>query len=435
MERAPKCPLVRFLSRVPALQHATYRAFFAGSLVSQLGAFTQSAAVAWQVTVMTNSPEAVGLIALFRVLPTILLSLPAGVLADQLDRRKVLLVTQVALAFVALTLGLVTAFGVVEVWHIYALVALGGALQSFDIPARHALVPRLLPLKDFPSAVTLNSVAWRVSEVLGPVVMAYFVQRGGYDLSFVVVSGLAACYFFNALSYLGMVWMYWRLPPHLPEFNSEGDRIRCFRDIGPALREGILFVRKNEVVRSSMLIDFWATFFSTADALLPFYARDVFHLDVWAFSQMRAAIAIGSLAAALVMSVLRPTRRQGLGVIWAVLVYGLATVAFAYCPSYPLALFLLGITGAADSVSTIWRQTIRQVTTPDRLRGRVGAIAAILQRSGPQLGDYEAGFVGERLGTQLSVFFGGAACVGVAALWSRSEGLKRYEHRRESEAV
>lgn len=425
---------MRFLSRVPALQHATYRAFFAGSLVSQLGAFTQSAAVAWQVTVMTDSPEAVGLIALFRVLPTIVLSLPAGVLADQLDRRKVLLVTQAAMAVVALTLGLVTAFGVVKVGHIYALVALGGALQSFDIPARHALVPRLLPLKHFPSAVTLNSVAWRVSEVLGPVVMAYFVQRGGYDLSVVAISGLATCYLFNAISYSGMIWMYWRLPPHLPEFNSEGDKIRRFRDIAPALREGVSFVRRNDVVRSSMLIDFWATFFSTADALLPFYARDVFQLDVWAFSQMRAAIAIGSLAAALVMSVLRPAKRQGVGVVWAVLVYGVATTAFAYCPSYALALVLLGITGAADSVSTIWRQTIRQVATPDRLRGRVGAVAAILQRSGPQLGDYEAGFVGERLGTRLSVLIGGLACIGVAGLWSRSDGLKRYEHGRETEA-
>lgn len=425
---------MRFLSRVPALQHAKYRAFFAGSLVSQLGAFTQSAAVAWQVTVMTDSPEAVGLIALFRVLPTIVLSLPAGVLADQLDRRKVLLATQAAMAVVALTLGLVTAFGVVKVWHIYALVALGGALQSFDIPARHALVPRLLPLKHFPNAVTLNSVAWRVSEVLGPVVMAYFVQRGGYDLSVVSISGLATCYLFNAISYSGMIWMYWRLPPHLPEFDSEGDKIRHFRDIGPALREGVSFVRRNNVVRSSMLIDFWATFFSTADALLPFYARDVFQLDVWAFSQMRAAIAIGSLAAALVMSVLRPARRQGVGVVWAVLVYGVATAAFAYCPSYVLALVLLGITGAADSVSTIWRQTIRQVATPDRLRGRVGAVAAILQRSGPQLGDYEAGFVGERLGTRLSVLIGGLACIGVAGLWSRSDGLKRYEHGRETEA-
>jgi MFS family permease len=419
---------VRFLSRVPALQHAAYRAFFSASLLSQLGAFTQSAAVVWQVTEMTNSEEAVGLIALFRVLPTIALSLPAGVLADQLDRRKVLLFTQAALALVALMLGWVTAFGVVQVWHIYALVALGGALQSFDIPARHALVPRLVPLQHFPNAVTLNSVAWRVSEVLGPLVMAYLVQRGGYAFGSFAVSGLAACYLFNAISYTGMIWMYWRLPPHLPEFDSEADKIRRFRDIGPALREGVSFVRRNEVVRSSMLIDFWATFFSTADALLPFYARDVFQLNVWAFSQMRAAIAIGSLAAALVMSVLRPVRRQGAGVIWAVLVYGAATAAFAYCPNYALALVLLGITGAADSVSTVWRQTIRQVATPDRLRGRVGAVAAILQRSGPQLGDYEAGFVGERLGTRLSVLLGGLACVGVAALWSRSEALKRYEH-------
>lgn len=377
---------------------------------------------------MTNSPEAVGLIALFRVLPTIVLSLPAGVLADQLDRRKVLLVTQAALAMVALMLGWVTATGVVQVWHIYALVALGGGLQSFDIPARHAVVPRLVPLHHFPNAVTLNSVAWRVSEVLGPLVMAYFVQRGGYAVGSIAVSGLAACYWFNAASYLGMIWMYWRLPPHLPEFDSEGDRIRSLRDIGPALREGISFVRRNEVVRSSMLIDFWATFFSTADALLPFYAREVFRLNVWAFSQMRSAIAIGSLVAALVMSVLKPVRRQGVGVIWAVSVYGAATAAFAYCPNYALALVLLGITGAADSVSTIWRQTIRQVATPDRLRGRVGAVAAILQRSGPQLGDYEAGFVGERLGTRLSVLLGGVACLGVAALWSRSDELKRYEH-------
>lgn len=419
---------MQFFSRLPALQHAAYRAFFASSLVSQLGAFTQSAAVAWQVAVMTNSPEAVGLIALFRVIPTIVLSLPAGVLADQLDRRKVLLGTQAAMSVVALTLGLVTASGAVKLWHIYALVSLGGALQSFDIPARHALVPRLLPLKDFPNAVTLNSVAWRVSEVLGPVVMAYFVQRGGYDLRFVALPGLAACYIFNAVSYFGMIWMYWRLPAHLPEFDSDADKIRRIRDIGRALREGISFVRRSDVVRSSMLIDFWATFFSTADALLPFYARDVFHLDVWAFSQMRAAIAVGSLAAALVMSILRPAGRQGVGVVWAVLVYGVATAAFAYCPSYALALVLLALTGAADSVSTIWRQTIRQVATPDRLRGRVGAVAAILQRSGPQLGDYEAGFAGERLGTQLSVLLGGLACIGVAGIWSRSEGLKRYVH-------
>ncbi|GIV01560.1 MAG: MFS transporter [Fimbriimonadales bacterium] len=417
-----------WLRRLPALRYRTYREFFAGSALSNLGAFAQSSAVIWQVAEMTGSPEAVGMIPLIRVVPTILLSLPAGVIADQLDRRKVLLATQLGLLGVAVALGWITMSGAVQLWHIYLLMAITGALRAFDMPARHALVPRLVPLRHFPNAVTLNSVAWRISEVGGPVLMGVMVYRGGFDFGAFAVPGLASCYFFNAITFLAMILAYWRMPPHLPEFESESERIQSFGEILPAIREGLAFVRKNDVVRSSMLIDFWATFFSTADALLPFYATDIFGRDVSAFSQMQAAIAVGSFLAALVMSVLRPMRKQGLGVIVAVAIYGLATALFAYCPVYWLALVLLAMTGAADSVSTIWRQTIRQVRTPDRLRGRVGAVAGILQRSGPQLGDYEAGFVGERLGVRLSVLLGGIACLGIAGLWYRSKALREYEH-------
>jgi MFS family permease len=410
------------------LRYRAYREFFVGTLLSNLGDFAQASAVVWQVARMTDSPQAVGLIPLIRVIPTILLSLPAGVVADQLDRRKVLLCTQTGLLGVAVALGWITQSGAVELWHVYVLMGIVGAIRAFDMPARHALAPRLVPLRHFPNAVTLNSVAWRVSEVGGPVLMGLLVYRGGFDFGAFQVPGLAACYFFNAFTFLAMLLAYWRMPPHLPEFQSEAERIRRLGEILPAIREGLSFVRNNPVVRSSMLIDFWATFFSTADALLPFYATDVFGRDVSAFSQMQAAIAVGSFLAALTMSVLRPLRRQGLGVIFAVAVYGSATALFAFCPSFWLGLFLLALTGAADSVSTIWRQTIRQVRTPDRLRGRVGAVAGILQRSGPQLGDFEAGFVGERLGVRLSVLLGGVACVGVAGLWFRSKDLREYEH-------
>lgn len=391
--------------------------YMIGWFLSVVGSQVQQWAIMWHVWELTESSAMVGALGLARVVPLIAFSLLGGVVADRVDRRKIMLATQGGMALVSIVLWSLSSSGLLTVWIIYVLVSLHASVRAFDGPARQSLLVNLVPERDFASAVRVSGVSWRLADVLGPLITGFFITR--------FESGVSVCYAFNAVSFAAIIVSLLLLPS--PPREEPESRLTGLRGLGGFIADGARFVWKNDVVRAALLLDFWATFFSTADALLPAFAGDIFQLGGSGFGVLGSSIAVGALIGAVSMAFHPPRRSQGLWVLYAVAAYGLATILFGLSTNMAIACVLLAATGAADMVSTVLRQTIRQLATPDNMRGRMTSFSMIFQISGPQLGDYEAGLVGRLCGERISVVIGGSVCLLLAAKWRKSSPLVRFD--------
>lgn len=408
--------------RLPALRHRGFREYITGSFVSNVGNNVQAWAIAWHVYYLTESSLMVGLLGLVRVVPLLIFTLFGGVVADQADRRKVLLVTQSGMALVALAALTLSAGGLNSAGPLYVIVALNAIARSFDGPARQAMVVGLVPREDFPNAASINGMAWRLSDVLGPIVAGILIASGN-GAGF---SGLTFCYGLNFVSFLAVLWAVYRLEPkaeaELP------DRAKTFGEVVDRIKEGLQFVNRTPVVRSAMWIDFWATLLSGAEALLPAFAAKILNLGPEGYGILAASTGVGALLAATSLAWLPTFHRQGRWVVLMIGLFGLATIAFGLSNSLWTAALSLATVGAADMISTVLRQTIRQLATPDELRGRMNATSSLFHISGPQLGDFEAGAVASSFGERFSIVLGGSLCLLVALHWSRAKALIGYVH-------
>jgi MFS family permease len=390
-----------------ALRYRNFRLLWLGLLISFSGSIMQSAAVLWHVSILVPDDRralALGLVGLVRVVPIILCSLISGVAADALDRRKVMLVTQSVMAVLAATLAVLTFGGLSTVWPIYVLTAVSSAAGAFDVPARQALTPNLVPREHLPNAISLNSMMLQTASVAGPAI-------GGV---LIATAGLGWVYAFNAVSFLTVIGAL--LMMREPERRTAGAADRGDFTIAAGL-EGLRFVFRAPLIRSTMLMDFFATFFSSATALLPIFAQDVLHVGARGYGWLYAAPAAGALLASAVMvRAMDLIERRGIVLIGSIVVYGLATIGFGVSRFFWLTFACLAATGAADSVSTVFRNLIRQLETPDRLRGRMLGVNMVFFMGGPQLGELEAGLVASWLGPVVSVVSGGVGCV-IATAW------------------
>jgi MFS family permease len=414
--------------RLPALAHRDFRNYQIGNFVSNVGNRMQFAAILWHVYERTHSNSYVGALGLVRVVPLVVFGLFGGVIADHFDRRKILLITQCGMAIVALGLAMVTIYGYDDVWAIYGMVALGAVANAFNGPVRQAIVANLVPARDFPNAASINGITWRLSDILGPVF-------GGLLLGWThapYISGLAWVYVCNAVSFVAVMFAVWLLPPRPP---SADEQARTFGDAIVAIKEGFRFFRKADVVRNTMIVDFWATFFAGAEALLPSYAK-LLKLGPQGYGLLASATGAGALVASVVTAFLPTISRQGLWVLRMIGLFGLATILFGTSPNLPLAFLFLALIGATDMVSTVLRQTIRQLSTPDRMRGRLGSIGMLFQISGPQLGDAEAGYAADGFGVlglaplaavRASIITGGIGSLVVAGWWMWRSHLVHYD--------
>ncbi len=398
----------------PALEHRPFFLLWLGLAVSVTGSQMQLWSIFWHINLLHPAPLALGGVGLARIVPLLLFSLAGGAVADAANRRRVLFVTQGALALLALVLAWLTASGQITIWHIYGLTALQAAVMAFDLPARQALVPNLVPAKDLANAFSMQSIAFQTGAILGPA-LAGFVIAGW---------GLPQVYAANGLSFSALIIALILMGPVASGGEGAPDR----RASLPAVVEGLHFIRRQPVILSTMLLDFFATFFSSANTLMPIFAKQVLGVSVVQYGWLSAAQAIGAVAAGLVLSQVRLIRRQGPVLLLAVLVYGLATIAFGAARSFGLAMAALIVAGGADAVSTIIRNTIRQLVTPDSMRGRMTSINQIFFLGGPQLGELEAGLAAQLLGAPLAVISGGVGCL-VAVGWvvRRWPMLRRYD--------
>ena len=397
--KSPNFPTERASSLI-ALQYRDFRLLWTGQLISNIGTQMQMVTINWHIYILTGSAVALGMTGLVRVVPIIILSLIGGVFADSHDRRRVLLATQSLMMVFAAILAWVTNMNLVSAPLIYLLAACTAGTIAFDGPARQSLVPNLVRREHLTNALSLNNIMIQVASIVGPGV-AGFVIAG---------LGIAAVYWINAASFLAVLVALILMHPPTQE------RVGAPQMTFDALTEGLRFVFSAKVITATMLLDFVATFFSSASALLPIFAREILRVGPEGLGILYSAESIGAVIAGVLMARVGSIKRQGAVLLIAVASYGLATAFYGASQLFVLSFFLLALVGASDTVSTILRNTIRQLNTPDHLRGRMTSVNMIFFMGGPQLGNLEAGLAAAAFGAPFAVISGGVATVIVTAL-------------------
>lgn len=409
-----------------ALTHRNFRLIWIGLFASFTGSFMQNAALLWHVSLLVPPDRrgvALGMVGLAKIAPVIVFSMVAGVLADAWDRKKLMVVTQALSAIVAATLAALTFAGLSVVWPIYLLAALGAAVGAFDLPARQALVPTLVPREHLPNAISLNSIMLQTASIAGP-------ATGGVVIA---AFGVGWAYVANAISFgavIVAVYMMRGVPGRTADPQATGDGVTWH-----AALEGLRFVFHQPLMRSTMLLDFFATFFASATALLPIFAQDILHVGARGYGWLFAAPAIGSLVtSAAMVPLVEAIDRRGATLLWAIVGHGAFTIVFGVSRSFWLTFLCLALIGATDTVSTIIRNIVRQLETPDRLRGRMTGVNMVFFQGGPQLGELEAGAVANWWGAPLAVISGGFGCLAATAWIAWSTPLIRRYRRGGSDA-
>jgi MFS family permease len=393
------------------LRHRDFALLFWGQLISASGTQMQVVAVSWQVLLLTHSPIALGLIGLAQGIPRLLFSLVGGVFADVLDRRRLLLVVNGLLACTSVTLAVCTMAHIINVAIIYGVVLVAASVSAFEFPTRQAVIPSLVPREKLADALALNSAAFQLTVVVG-------AAAGGIVLAGV---GVADTYWVDVASYVVVIGAL--LVMAVPRIPIER---RARAGLG-ALADGVRFLRARPVILALMSLDFCATFFGSPRALLPVYAQDIYHAGAQGLGILLAATSIGAVIMTPLAGRIGHVAHKGVGVVLAVLGWGVCIVLFGVAPGpLWLGVVLLAGAGAADMISTILRSQILQLTTPDELRGRISAVNAMFVIGGPMLGQFESGVVAGLLTPELSVVTGGLVCiVATLAIAARVPNLLR----------
>ncbi len=386
----------------PALRNRRYFALWLGLLISISGSQMQVAALHWHIRTLTSEPNplALGGIGLARILPIFLFSFIGGPAADTLNRRRILFVTQSGMALVALALALLTFTSHITIWYIYLLTAIQATAQAFDAPARQAMIPNIVPAEDLPSAFSMSSIAMNAGSIVGPALSGIIIAT----------LGLGYTYLFNAVSFLAVLIALVLIGPVFQD-TRKAPGINMI-----AMADGIRFIFRKPIIFSTMLMDFVATFFASANTMMPIVAKDILKVSEIGYGWLSSAQAIGSVAAGVVVSQVRKLRKQGAIFLVAVVIFGSATVLFGATRAFAIAMLALILMGAADAVSTIIRNTIRQLNTPDHIRGRMVSVNQIFFQGGPQLGEVESGIVASLFGVPAAIISGGIGCIVGAAL-------------------
>ena len=387
----------------PVLRHRQFTLIWVGLIISMIGSQMQQWALFWHISQLSRDPIAVSIVGGVRFIAVLAFSMLGGLVADRYDRRTILFLTQSISLMVALALGFLTFAGVIQLWHIYLLTAIQAATMAFDLPARQSLVPNLVPRAELPNAFSLQSIAFNTGAIVGPGLSGIAIASWGQE----------STYFLNAASFLAVLIALLIMGPIA---QTRAVVRRGVRAAIEDIRQGIGFIRGQPLILSSMILDFFATFFASANTLLPYFARYVLHVGEVAYGWLAAAESVGAVVVGLVISQLGHLRRQGQLLLGSVVIFGVAAILFGISRVYGLVFGALMLMGAADSVSTIIRNTIRNMQTPDSLRGRMTGINQIFFMGGPQLGEVEAGGVAQLMGVPFAIVSGGVGTILIVAL-------------------
>src|SRR3954451_10674204 len=379
------------------------RSLVLGNFVSGMGTQASLVALPYQLYIQTKSPLLTGLLGAAELVPLIVMALLGGALADQLDRRRLLLVDQIALVVIAAALCGAAVAGEPPTWLLYVLGGLLAGFGAIQNVARSAIVPNLVRPELLRSALAVNYGLYQLTMVVGPGLGGLLIAAGGVQLAYGV----------DAVSCAAMVLGVLALSPQPPHRDESEPELGIRRSIA----EGLRFVGRSKALLGSFAIDLNAMAFGMPRALFPVLAVSVSHAGASGTGLLYASVSAGATVAALTTGWLEHVRRLGLIVIGAVTAWGLAIAAAAIVTNIWFAAAMLALAGAADSVSAVCRNVINQTLTPDSMRGRMSSIYSLVVTSGPRVGDVEAGAVASLTSARVSMASGGLACVaGVAVI-------------------
>ena len=396
------------------MRHRPFRLFWLSRSLATLSFQALAVAVAWQIYSLSGRAMDLAYVGLAQFLPMLLLTLPAGQLADRFDRRWIIACCQAVAALGALGLGLGNLLGTPGRLAIYATIALIVAARAVEAPTLAAMLPSLVPRALVPQASAWSASANQTAQICGPALGGLMLGFGGE-----VVFGLACCGLLAAAACAALI------PPGRPQ-----DTLLPREPVSLAsVLSGIGFVRRHGIVLGSISLDLFATLLGATVALLPIFARDILGTGPWGLGLLRAAPAMGALAMSLVLAN-RPLRPPvGRTLFLALFAFGLGTCVFALSKSLVLSVLALAVVGAADVVSVVIRFSLVQLNTPDEMRGRVSAVNSLFIGTSNQLGEFRAGLAAALFGAVPAALLGGLATVAIAGLWMRLFPALRRLHR------
>ena len=401
----------------PVRRDRDFRQLWLGQLVSGVGRQVTVVALPFELWQLTHSSLSIGLLALVQLVPILVFALGGGAVADAVDRRRLLLVTQLALAASSLCLALLALMPSPPIAALYVVAFFAAGMGAVDQPARSSAIPRLVPRQRLPAAIAVNSLSYQAVSVIGPVFAGVLIST----------TGIASAFAFDVVTFVAAIAALLTIAPIPPNAGATRPGLR-------AVVEGLSFARARRIVFATFVIDLDAMIFGMPSSLFPQLALTVFNAGAAGYGLLTAAPALGALLGATVTGWIGRVRRPGRGVVVAVAAWGAAIVAFGLLTvSFPLALGCLAIAGAADVISAVLRSSIVQLETPDLLRGRLMSIHTLVVTSGPRIGDAEAATVAAMAGAQFSVVSGGVLCLaGLVAVLRRFPELLAYETPRDA---
>jgi MFS family permease len=392
--QALEAPARGITARLPALASPLYRRFLAGALIGSVGSFMQSTAQGWLVLEITDSPAALGLVFALQALPILVLSAVAGVVADRVDRRRLLIATQLFTAVLAIALAILTSARVVAFEHVAALALLAGIATAIQTPASQAIVPALVDRSVIGSAVALNSAQFNLSRILGPSIAGAVIAAGGLELAF----------WGNAVALALVALILWRLRVPAQPAAGPGQA-----SMWANLMDGVRYVRGRRIVAVLVLLaGVPAMFLLNYLVLLPVFARDVLDIGAPGLGLLSAGIGVGALVAALALAVLRPGGGSGRSLLVALVIASVAEVVFAVSRSVPLSVVALAVLGGCQVLYYATTNTLLQLLVPARLRGRVMSLYILTSWGLIPVGNVVAGLVAERSSATVALVVGGA---------------------------
>jgi MFS family permease len=393
----------------PLRSNPVFRRLWIGTTLSQVGGAMTTYAVTLQVWDTTHSTAATGALGVVTLVPLLLVALPGGSLADTVDRRKVVLVMTVCSAVVSGALFLQSLAGGRWLWLVYVLVALSSAIGAVNAPARRTFIRSIVTPDQLPAAVALNRVSFQTMLI------------GGAALAGLVTGavGLKGCYFIDTVSFVGSLYGVFGMPA-IPATPAGGSQLA-------RTREGLAYIWRNRILAGAFIADVNATFFALPVSLFPAINAERFGGDPRTLGLFTSAIGVGGMVTAVLSRPFTKVTRQGIGMLASVAVWGLAFVIFAVASSLWLTLLGLGLAGAADSITVMFRGIIVQRVTPPELLGRVNAADYVVGAGGGQLGSLESGLVGAVTSAEVSALLGGLLTVaGAVAIAGWIPAFRRY---------
>jgi MFS family permease len=373
-----------------ALRHQDFRLLLIGRFLTSFGNEMLSFAIAWELWLRTHSAYALGMVGLVQVIPVILLSLLAGHVADQYERKRIVIITEALLAFCALGLGWLS-HTQGSLILIYTLLLGIGIARAFNDPASSTLIPQTVPAENFPNAAMWNSGTWHVASITGPAVAGLCVG---------IFNSVTFIYVFNSISAITFCIL-------LTFIKSKPLALAAKSATLDSLREGLQFMRRTKIILAAITLDMFAVLFGGAVALLPIYATDILKVGPTGLGILRATPSIGALIMAFALAHLPPMKNAGKTLLAAVAGFGVATIIFGLSRSFLLSVAMLALLGGLDNVSVVIRGTLLLTQTPNEMRGRVSSVNNVFIGISNELGSFESGLAAGLLGPIAAVVLGG----------------------------